>query len=434
MASALFGSGPIRSKNLVEFKAGRMNLKGKMVHPDKRKGLVYVYQSEDSLMHFCWKDRSNGIVEDDLMIFPDDIEIKRVPQCTTGRVFLMRFKSSNKKFFFWMQETDTEKDEKLWKKVNDLLNNPPAPGSASSSVTSASGAGGERGAASSASGAVGGVPGGLPGVLGGDFGNLEGPDLHNLIGSMSDQQLQMFLGGFMPVNSPSSNRSGGSSNLSSNQASRVQSTTPASRTEPTSVAAAAAASSQPASAVPTSATTESKPAVASASQQDGTASQQSLNEPKPPAETSNGAPKMQFSDFQNILGNLAANAGGGGRSDLDLSDVLTLDVMAPILSNKDVQARLVEHLPESPDILAKNEHELRQTITTPQFKKALSSFCMALQSGQLGPVFKQFDLPDEVSNAAAQGNLEAFAKAMEAHAKKNASAKKAQDDDAMDTK
>jgi len=424
MASALFGSGPVRSKNLVEFKAGRMNLKGKMVHPDKRKGLVYVYQSEDSLMHFCWKDRSNGIVEDDLMIFPDDVEIKRVAQCTTGRVFLMRFKSSNKKFFFWMQETETEKDEKLWKKVNDLLNNPPAPGSASSSVTSASGAG-ERGAASSASGAgVAGVPGGLPGVLGADFGNLEGPELHNLIGSMSDQQLQMFLGGFMPVNSPSSNRS---SNLSSNQASRVQSTTPASRTEPTS-AAAAAASSQPSSAVPTSATTETKPSAATAGSQDGTSSQQSSTTEK--QETTNGgAPKMQFSDFQNILGNLAAS--GGGRSDLDLSDVLTLDVMAPILSNKDVQARLIEHLPESPDILAKNEHELRQTITTPQFKKALSSFCMALQSGQLGPVFKQFDLPDEVSNAAAQGNLEAFAKAMEAHAKK---AKKANDDDAMDTK
>jgi 26S proteasome regulatory subunit N13 len=207
----------------------------------------------------------------------------------------------------------------------------------------------------------------------------------------------------------------------------VQSTTPASRTEPTS-AAAAAASSQPSSAVPTSATTETKPSAATAGSQDGTSSQQSSTTEK--QETTNGgAPKMQFSDFQNILGNLAAS--GGGRSDLDLSDVLTLDVMAPILSNKDVQARLIEHLPESPDILAKNEHELRQTITTPQFKKALSSFCMALQSGQLGPVFKQFDLPDEVSNAAAQGNLEAFAKAMEAHAKK---AKKANDDDAMDTK
>jgi 26S proteasome regulatory subunit N13 len=66
-SSALFGTGggQVRGvKNLVEFKAGKMTLKDKMVQPDKRKGLVYVYQSEDSLMHFCWKDRSTGIVED----------------------------------------------------------------------------------------------------------------------------------------------------------------------------------------------------------------------------------------------------------------------------------------------------------------------------------------------------------------------------------
>ena len=71
MSSALFGaSTQARSKNLVEFKAGKMQITGKLVKPDKRKGLVYVYQSEDSLMHFCWKDRNTGIVEDDLMIFP----------------------------------------------------------------------------------------------------------------------------------------------------------------------------------------------------------------------------------------------------------------------------------------------------------------------------------------------------------------------------
>ncbi|KAF4523485.1 hypothetical protein B566_EDAN004554 [Ephemera danica] len=63
---ALFGNTSSRSqnKNLVEFKAGKMTQKGKMVHPDKRKGLLYVYQSEDSLMHFCWKDRHTGTVED----------------------------------------------------------------------------------------------------------------------------------------------------------------------------------------------------------------------------------------------------------------------------------------------------------------------------------------------------------------------------------
>lgn len=63
---ALFGNNASRgnSKNLVEFKAGKMTMKGKMVYPDTRKGLLYVYQSDDSLMHFCWKDRTTGFVED----------------------------------------------------------------------------------------------------------------------------------------------------------------------------------------------------------------------------------------------------------------------------------------------------------------------------------------------------------------------------------
>ena len=65
-SGALFGNNVARgaSKNLVEFKAGKMTLKGNKVYPDNRKGLIYVYQSDDSLMHFCWKDRTSGVVED----------------------------------------------------------------------------------------------------------------------------------------------------------------------------------------------------------------------------------------------------------------------------------------------------------------------------------------------------------------------------------
>ena len=59
--SGLSNSGGSGS-NLVEFRAGRMNLIGKMVHPDTRKGLVYLTQSDDGLMHFCWKDRTTGKV------------------------------------------------------------------------------------------------------------------------------------------------------------------------------------------------------------------------------------------------------------------------------------------------------------------------------------------------------------------------------------
>ena len=63
--TALFGSNVgTSSKNLVEFRAGKMKLNGTTVTADKRKGLVYVFQGDDSLMHFCWKDRSTGTVED----------------------------------------------------------------------------------------------------------------------------------------------------------------------------------------------------------------------------------------------------------------------------------------------------------------------------------------------------------------------------------
>ena len=57
------------SKNLVEFRAGKMHLRGTTVTADKRKGQLYIHQSDDSLMHFCWKDRTTGIVEDVRLLY-----------------------------------------------------------------------------------------------------------------------------------------------------------------------------------------------------------------------------------------------------------------------------------------------------------------------------------------------------------------------------
>ena len=39
----------------------------------------------------------------DLIIFPEDCEFKRVSQVTTGRVYVLRFKAGSKRLFFWMQ-------------------------------------------------------------------------------------------------------------------------------------------------------------------------------------------------------------------------------------------------------------------------------------------------------------------------------------------
>ena len=39
----------------------------------------------------------------DLIIFPEDCEFKRVSQVTSGRVYVLRFKAGSKRLFFWMQ-------------------------------------------------------------------------------------------------------------------------------------------------------------------------------------------------------------------------------------------------------------------------------------------------------------------------------------------
>ena len=39
----------------------------------------------------------------DLVIFEGDAEVKKVPQCTTGRVILLEFAGSSNRNFFWLQ-------------------------------------------------------------------------------------------------------------------------------------------------------------------------------------------------------------------------------------------------------------------------------------------------------------------------------------------
>ena len=80
-----------------------------------------------------------------------------------------------------MQEPKSDKDEEYCKKVNDFLNNPPAPGS------SRAGGGGGGG------GGLGGLPGGLPGNL--DFNNLGDSELQSLLNNMDQRQLMQLFGG-----------------------------------------------------------------------------------------------------------------------------------------------------------------------------------------------------------------------------------------------
>ncbi|XP_033825794.1 proteasomal ubiquitin receptor ADRM1-like [Periophthalmus magnuspinnatus] len=380
--SLVSGSRGSSSKYLVEFRAGKMTMKGSTVTPDKRKGQVYIQQTDDSLIHFCWKDRTTGNVDDDLIIFPDDCEFKRVNQCTTGRVYVLKFKAGSKRLFFWMQEPSTDKDEEFCRKVNEYLNNPPMPG--------ALGSGGGGGHDLSALGGEGGLqsllgnmshnqlmqligPTGLGGI--GGLGALAGPGLANLLGSSS-----------VPAASNSS-------------------TSPSTAVTPTSSSTVSrlGSSQVPTTPITPSATTASSPPASSPS----TPAAPPLTAP------ASGTQPIQLRDLQSILATMNVPATAQG---VDLASVLTPEVMAPLLSDPEVQQRLLPHLPCG-ESLPQSPEELHNTLTSPQFQQALSMFSSALASGQLGPLMNQFGLPPEAVEAANKGDLEAFAKAMETETK-----------------
>ncbi|VDP96147.1 unnamed protein product [Echinostoma caproni] len=119
------------ARHLLQFKAGKMTQDSdNWVHADPRKGWVYVYQSGDGRLHFTWIDRKTCLVEDDFVIAPKQGEFKKVMQCTTGRVYLLKLKGP-KRFFIWMQacflkEPNTKKDDDICTKINDYIEFVPA--------------------------------------------------------------------------------------------------------------------------------------------------------------------------------------------------------------------------------------------------------------------------------------------------------------------
>jgi hypothetical protein len=378
-----------QSNNLVEFRAGKMFMRGTMVHPDKRKGLIYVHQSDDSLMHFCWKDRTSGTVEDDLIVFPDDIEFVSVKECTTGRVFLLKFKTSSRKLFFWMQEPKADKDEEHCRKVNELLNNPPTLGSARTMGTRGTAAAGSESMPDYS------MMNQLLNMGGGGGGSgEERMDLQNVLAGMDQQQLMQLLnlvggGSGGGLDSPLLGGSGSTPAVTSSARS-------ASSVTPAVVSSAAAPS---ATATVTTASTGSSQATSVT-----TGDAQAANQ-KP----------IQVADLRNILSNMTIPTAATRSADdvVDLDDVLTANnVERVIVGRPEHQTRLLPHLPNEAPINPDGE-ELQLTLRSPQFRQALGVFSMALQSGQLGPSMRQFGFSNNACESLNRGDIQSVAEILE---------------------
>ena len=137
---ALGARGP---KSLIEFKAGRMDYDGKMVTPDRRKGLIRVVEEAPGMKQFQWCDPDNKSAPiENFYIFPDECRFEKVKQ-SSDRVYVLINQPAKKYNFYWMQEDEPEKDAERCKQLHNILNNikdpsTPAPAAASSDQPSAS--------------------------------------------------------------------------------------------------------------------------------------------------------------------------------------------------------------------------------------------------------------------------------------------------------
>lgn len=122
MSSSAVEAAPLQ-EIMFEFRAGKMSLEGKQVVPDSRKGLIRVGRGEEGLIHFQWLDRTQNIVELDQIIFPDEAVFEKVTQ-STGRVYILKFSSDDRKFFFWIQEPHPDGDPQICHSVNCFINHP----------------------------------------------------------------------------------------------------------------------------------------------------------------------------------------------------------------------------------------------------------------------------------------------------------------------
>lgn len=123
--------GPKRLANssivpMLSIKAGRAFRRGttSWVDPQATKGLLGLAPGDDGLLHFTWKNRDTENIEDDLIIIPGDASFHRVAESTSGRIFVLKFESSDQKHFFWIQDPSASILDQIEPNVNGLLQDP----------------------------------------------------------------------------------------------------------------------------------------------------------------------------------------------------------------------------------------------------------------------------------------------------------------------
>eukprot|EP00108_Taenia_solium_P004552 TsM_001031500 transcript=TsM_001031500 gene=TsM_001031500 len=368
MSTGLFDRQPSKpqARPLLQFKAGKMTMNpDNSVHADARKGCAYLYQTPgDYSVHFCWFDRRTGLIEENFVLVPREAEFKPVPQCKSGRVFVLKLSAPQRRFFLWMQEPNASNDAQICETVNKFINTPPAP------------------IGSSVAGSL--VSSRSAGRMADFFSGMRG-----LSGMNQNDLLTLFsmgMGFGMPSDGESSAQALPVPTGRLPFSSRVEA--PAMHTaSSSSVPAIPASNSAPAAAGSSSSTADSQPG------------------------------KLRLQDLHSILSTIQSTATSdqSGRG-VDMTQGLSVDTLIEVMDKKPALAeRLAAHLPsiDPEDQQLTPSQAVIANVRSPQFKYALKSFSEALESGQLGSALSQFGLDEEVIKSADTGDLEVFASALQ---------------------
>ncbi|ORX78832.1 adhesion regulating molecule [Anaeromyces robustus] len=120
-------------------------------------------------------------------------------------------------------------------------------------------------------------------------------------------------------------------------------------------------------------------------------------------------PTTQFSKDQlKEISEILANIQVPETNDANLQDILTPEIVSPLLKDREVCNALFPHLPDNSPL---DSQSIEDVLRSPQFIHSINSLTYALRSGALGPLMAELGLDSSISTS--DGAVVAFLRAIQ---------------------
>ncbi|ODQ63140.1 hypothetical protein NADFUDRAFT_11889, partial [Nadsonia fulvescens var. elongata DSM 6958] len=110
----------------LEFYAGKVEY-DESTHratPIPGKGKITIKSAGDGMVSLLWTARGKSSTattiddSEELLLFPGDAYWRHVKQCGTGRVIMLKFKSSGDRMMFWLQKPNEDNEDNVENKLD----------------------------------------------------------------------------------------------------------------------------------------------------------------------------------------------------------------------------------------------------------------------------------------------------------------------------